>query len=404
MRSKYAEVDPASRSALRCRCVSLTGLLLIVPVLALYCASTLEDEPNAECEDINILFKVGGACNVVLFVILFTTACATNCFTRRAKRAGRIALSVALILFCTLCVILFLTASSALDEDDQADSRENRGGGCFPPDAGWMQEFQKVFWYWNLVLTGSFFACVASYLISIAMSGACPCIDEKMEASLLRTQPAFNPFDPHSNGLSPYPPRIESTTLRDFRSRGGRNGMHHPIGAMFPIPKGPEPWNCINCSFANSGRATKCQMCDGPRIHMPVRASAPDMRRLPPPPPVQQPPSEPHRLSEPSHRKKIPIPRPAAPKWRQRPPPPPPPPGAKPYSPRGGPIRNTAASTASLDESEECKICFEKKINCVLLTCGHMCACYDCGLALQTEGQDCPLCRSPISAVQKVYK
>jgi len=47
-----------------------------------------------------------------------------------------------------------------------------------------------------------------------------------------------------------------------------------------------------------------------------------------------------------------------------------------------------------------CKVCFENPINCVLLKCGHMVVCVDCG----TNIKNCPICRRTISEIVKIYK
>ncbi|KAF7489994.1 hypothetical protein SSS_05228 [Sarcoptes scabiei] len=51
-------------------------------------------------------------------------------------------------------------------------------------------------------------------------------------------------------------------------------------------------------------------------------------------------------------------------------------------------------------EENQCKICWEKVIDCVLLDCGHMITCTDCGKVLS----ECPICRQFISRVVHVFK
>ena len=58
-----------------------------------------------------------------------------------------------------------------------------------------------------------------------------------------------------------------------------------------------------------------------------------------------------------------------------------------------------------LDESNECKVCCEEAVNCVLYTCGHMCMCYSCAMAVKEQkGGLCPICRQPIQDVIKTYR
>lgn len=47
----------------------------------------------------------------------------------------------------------------------------------------------------------------------------------------------------------------------------------------------------------------------------------------------------------------------------------------------------------------ECKICFEKMCEFVILPCAHMCACLSCGLELRK----CPMCRGSVETIVKVY-
>lgn len=52
-----------------------------------------------------------------------------------------------------------------------------------------------------------------------------------------------------------------------------------------------------------------------------------------------------------------------------------------------------------LDENT-CKICMENAIDCVLLECGHMLTCTDCGKILS----ECPVCRQFVTRVVHVFK
>jgi len=56
--------------------------------------------------------------------------------------------------------------------------------------------------------------------------------------------------------------------------------------------------------------------------------------------------------------------------------------------------------------SEDCKICYERIVDCVLYQCGHMCMCYECALQ-QWKGRGggiCPMCREIIQDVIKIYR
>lgn len=52
-----------------------------------------------------------------------------------------------------------------------------------------------------------------------------------------------------------------------------------------------------------------------------------------------------------------------------------------------------------LADSSECCICFDKKRDCVILECFHMCTCYNCAQKLDA----CPICRKKLTEVKRVY-
>ncbi|CAF1108858.1 unnamed protein product [Adineta ricciae] len=60
---------------------------------------------------------------------------------------------------------------------------------------------------------------------------------------------------------------------------------------------------------------------------------------------------------------------------------------------------NTSISNGQSDENL-CKICMDESIDCVFLDCGHLCTCIRCGKQLS----ECPLCRSYIVRVVRVFK
>merc|ERR1719154_105172 len=80
--------------------------------------------------------------------------------------------------------------------------------------------------------------------------------------------------------------------------------------------------------------------------------------------------------------------------------------------------RRRAASTSSAEKRGpevqmeedpkvklECKICFDSRINTVLLPCGHACSCQDCSVKLKfaTWDSKCPICRCPIRNISMLY-
>jgi hypothetical protein len=48
-----------------------------------------------------------------------------------------------------------------------------------------------------------------------------------------------------------------------------------------------------------------------------------------------------------------------------------------------------------IEDDTRCKICLAAPLNCVMLECGHLCACQTCAHQLA----DCPICRRGVSRV-----
>ncbi|KAK2173936.1 hypothetical protein NP493_839g00005 [Ridgeia piscesae] len=57
-----------------------------------------------------------------------------------------------------------------------------------------------------------------------------------------------------------------------------------------------------------------------------------------------------------------------------------------------------------LHDPDECKVCMERRVDCVLTPCGHVVLCYECAFEIKTNGQNCPICRSQIGFVTKMYR
>ena len=63
-------------------------------------------------------------------------------------------------------------------------------------------------------------------------------------------------------------------------------------------------------------------------------------------------------------------------------------------------VLNTSQNTS------ECIVCYEKPVDCVIYTCGHMCLCYECALQ-QWRGRGggfCPICRLSIRDIIRTFK
>lgn len=50
-----------------------------------------------------------------------------------------------------------------------------------------------------------------------------------------------------------------------------------------------------------------------------------------------------------------------------------------------------------------CVCCMDMPAKVVLVPCGHMCVCESCGVDLKRRRMACPMCRSTVKAIQKVF-
>ncbi|KAH3765143.1 hypothetical protein Pelo_2975 [Pelomyxa schiedti] len=51
----------------------------------------------------------------------------------------------------------------------------------------------------------------------------------------------------------------------------------------------------------------------------------------------------------------------------------------------------------------ECTICYDAKINTVIVPCGHLCVCFECSKLLKPKIHKCPICRTSISQIIKTF-
>jgi len=54
-------------------------------------------------------------------------------------------------------------------------------------------------------------------------------------------------------------------------------------------------------------------------------------------------------------------------------------------------------------EMDLCVLCFDKPINSVVIPCGHLAMCFDCGNEVKTSMKTCPVCRQAIIAIIKTF-
>ncbi|ORZ24812.1 hypothetical protein BCR41DRAFT_368645 [Lobosporangium transversale] len=60
-------------------------------------------------------------------------------------------------------------------------------------------------------------------------------------------------------------------------------------------------------------------------------------------------------------------------------------------------------SSTNIDENL-CKICFDGPLNCVMLNCGHMSSCMDCGKQVIERERVCPICRKYVERILQVFR
>jgi len=56
-----------------------------------------------------------------------------------------------------------------------------------------------------------------------------------------------------------------------------------------------------------------------------------------------------------------------------------------------------------LTPTNECSICMENKINALLLPCSHAMFCFNCANGIAESSKICPICRSPVNQVLKIF-
>ncbi|CAH1783445.1 unnamed protein product, partial [Owenia fusiformis] len=190
----------------------------------------------------------------------------------------------------------------------------------------------------------------------------------------------------------------------------GLTGINSTAGAL-PQPQAspqgqPQAPPRRPASSPSLGGATS-RIGGGLTVALPPRNDRPGTVSLPPPPQRPLPPIPPSRplsmTSMPAH-----------------PPPPIPKAASNPYVPAAMVSSPAGRSTSPAvpqattpdvanqnkeNEESECTICWEQQVNTVLYTCGHMCMCYECAVALKESGDGlCPICRATIKDIIKAYR
>jgi len=61
-------------------------------------------------------------------------------------------------------------------------------------------------------------------------------------------------------------------------------------------------------------------------------------------------------------------------------------------------VSGTATTNTGL-----CQICYDKKIECIFLPCGHARTCEECATRIKNSGHPCPYCRKSVSTTYRIY-
>jgi len=61
-------------------------------------------------------------------------------------------------------------------------------------------------------------------------------------------------------------------------------------------------------------------------------------------------------------------------------------------------------NTNEISDDGLCRICCDAQSNCLIMDCGHMCTCLDCGKKLQETKNECPICRETIIKIIRVFR
>lgn len=73
-------------------------------------------------------------------------------------------------------------------------------------------------------------------------------------------------------------------------------------------------------------------------------------------------------------------------------------------------VRCLEKATAEVDskvvaaQGGHCSICFDEPANFLVVPCGHQCGCEECLKAVQRHSGRCPICRSPVQSIQRVFQ
>merc|ERR1719383_555733 len=65
--------------------------------------------------------------------------------------------------------------------------------------------------------------------------------------------------------------------------------------------------------------------------------------------------------------------------------------------------RENREPRSDIPDSLQCVVCLGAEREVILLNCGHVCVCADCGATLIRNNHNCPVCRATIQSVLPAY-
>ncbi|KAF9134921.1 RING finger protein 34 [Mortierella sp. 14UC] len=73
-------------------------------------------------------------------------------------------------------------------------------------------------------------------------------------------------------------------------------------------------------------------------------------------------------------------------------------------TPQASSANSNGGGPGAADDEHLCKICYEASLNCVMLNCGHMSTCMDCGKKVMDGPRVCPICREYVLKLLHVFR
>lgn len=71
-------------------------------------------------------------------------------------------------------------------------------------------------------------------------------------------------------------------------------------------------------------------------------------------------------------------------------------------APQSAPV-DPSVQNGSETQCSECVVCLDEDPTHAFIPCGHKCVCHDCGDSIMQDSKMCPLCRSKVAGVMKIY-